>query len=371
MTALRSFAQRVGNIDISGIRKIFEAAGADSINLGLGQPDFDTPEHIKQAAINAIKDGFTGYTTNLGIPELRQALSGGFKLNNNFEVDPDDIIITSGASEALHIALLALVDQGDEVIMPDPGFVSYAPLTDLAGGRVVGVPLSENLTMTADIVANHITDKTRVLIINSPSNPTGTVQTRDEIRGLCEIADDHNIVIISDEVYEHIIYSGEHVSPAEYSDNTITINATSKTYAMTGWRLGYAAAPHDITEQMLKAHQYVQACANSIAQMAALAAVTGPQDCVIEMRDSFRRRRDLLMNGLREMGLDCVEPQGAFYAFPKVDNSIEAVQELLEKGVITTPGTAFGSNGDGYIRLSYATSDENILRALEIMGQVL
>jgi len=341
MTSNRRFAERVEKIDISGIRKLFEGAGPNAINMGLGQPDFDTPDHIKQAAIDAINDGFTGYTTGLGVPELRQALSVKFELFNKFQVAPDDIIITSGASEALHIALLALVGPGDEVLVPDPGFVSYVALTDISGGRAIGVPLTDTFTFNAETVAEYITDKTRVLVVNSPSNPTGGVQTRDEIQGLCELADDHNITIISDEVYEHIIYEGEHVSPASISENVVTINATSKTYAMTGWRLGYVAAPHDITEQMLKAHQYVQACANSIAQKAALAAITGPQECVAEMRESFLRRRDLLIKGLKDLGIECVVPKGAFYAFPKVDNSMEAVMKLLEAGVITAPGSAF------------------------------
>jgi aspartate aminotransferase len=371
MTSNRRFAERVEKIDISGIRKLFEGAGPNAINMGLGQPDFDTPDHIKQAAIDAINDGFTGYTTNLGLLELRQALAVKFEQFNNFQVAFDDIIITSGASEALHIALLALVEPGDEVLVPDPGFVSYVALTDISGGRAVGVPLTDTFTLDAETVAEYITDKTSVLVINSPSNPTGGVQTRGEIQGLCELADDHNITIISDEVYEHIIYEGKHVSPASISNNVVTINATSKTYAMTGWRLGYVAAPHDITEQMLKAHQYVQACANSIAQKAALAAITGPQECVVEMQESFLRRRDLLMKGLKDIGIECVEPKGAFYAFPKVDNSMEAVMKLLDAGVITAPGSAFGPRGEGHIRLSYATSDEDILRALDIMGQVL
>ncbi|MDT8402874.1 MAG: aminotransferase class I/II-fold pyridoxal phosphate-dependent enzyme, partial [Bacteroidales bacterium] len=216
----RKFAKRVESIDISGIRKIFESAGPNAVNMGLGQPDFDTPYHIKQAAIDAIIDGFTGYTANLGILELRQALRDKFMQENHFDVAPDDIIITSGASEALHIALLALVEPGDEVLVPDPGFVSYRALSGFAGGNVVGVPLSENFTLTADTVAEHITGRTRVLFINSPSNPTGSVQTRDEIKELCRLAEDHNITILSDEVYEHFIYSGEHVSPASLYENT-------------------------------------------------------------------------------------------------------------------------------------------------------
>ncbi len=364
------FSKRVKGIDISGIRKMFEGAGPDSINLGLGQPDFDTPEHIKKAAIDAINKGFTGYTMNLGIPELRQAICRKFEIENHFTARPDEVIVTSGASEALHLAVESLVDAGDEVIVPDPGFVSYYALTTLAGGKAVGVPLGEDLTMKPEDVNESITPKTAALIINSPSNPTGTVQTGEEIKALAEIAEDNCITIISDEVYEHFIYEGEHVSPARFTDNVITINAVSKTYAMTGWRIGYAAARKDYIEQMLKVHQYMQACACSISQKAALAAIEGPQDCVMEMCQSFKRRRDILLEGLHEMGIKCVKPQGAFYAFPEVEDE-DASQELLSSGVIVVPGTAFGENGRGHIRISYSTSEQNLKRALGIMERVL
>jgi aspartate aminotransferase len=364
------FSQRVKSLDISGIRKMFEGAGPNAINLGLGQPDFDTPEHIKRAAIDAINKGFTGYTANLGIPELREALSKKFEMDNSFSVSRDEVIVTSGASEALHLALQALVDIGDEVLVPDPGFVSYSPLAKMAGGKVVGVPLGEKLTLTPDAVNERITPKTRAIIINSPSNPTGTVQTREEIKGLAEIAEENDITIISDEVYEHFIYEGEHVSPAQFTDNVITINAVSKTYAMTGWRIGYAAARKEYVEQMLKVHQYIQACACSIAQKAALAAIEGPQDCVIEMRESFRARRDILMEGFRSMGIKCVKPQGAFYAFPEVADE-EAPSKLIKNGVIVTPGSAFGENGKGHLRISYSTSEANLRKALGIMEKVL
>ncbi|VVB94926.1 Aromatic-amino-acid aminotransferase 2 [uncultured archaeon] len=363
------FSERVKGIDISGIRKMFEGAGPDAINLGLGQPDFDTPEHIKKAAISAINKGFTGYTPNMGIPELREALCRKFKKENHFTVTPGEVIVTSGASEALHLAMQALVGEGDEVLVPDPCFLSYLALTRMAGGKVVGVPLGKELTLSPDAVNESITPKTRVLIINSPSNPTGTVQKKNDLKALAEIADDNNITIVSDEVYEHFIYEGEHVSPAEFSDNVITINAVSKTYAMTGWRIGYAAARKEYTEQMLKVHQYIQACACSISQKAALAAIEGPQDCVSEMRESFRGRRDLLMEGLREMGIKCVKPEGAFYAFPEVEDE-DAPQKLLARGVIVVPGAAFGEHGRGHIRISYATSEENIKKALGIMEKV-
>lgn len=364
------FSQRVKSLDISGIRKMFEGAGPNAINLGLGQPDFDTPEHIKKAAIDAINKGFTGYTANLGIPELREALCAKFKRENHFTVAPDEIIVTAGASEALHLALQAMVDNGDEVLVPDPGFLSYSALTKLAGGKVVGVPLGEKLTLTPEAVNECLTPKTRAIIINSPSNPTGTVQTRAEIKGLADIAEDNEITIISDEVYEHFIYEGEHVSPAQFTDNVITINAVSKTYAMTGWRIGYAASRKDYIEQMLKVHQYIQACACSIAQKAAFAAIQGPQDCVREMRESFRARRDILMEGFGSMGIKCVMPQGAFYAFPEVEDK-EAPQKLLKNGVIVTPGSAFGVNGKGHIRISYSTYEANLRKALGIMKRVL
>ncbi|MCX9012310.1 MAG: pyridoxal phosphate-dependent aminotransferase [Candidatus Methanoperedens sp.] len=364
------FSERVKSIDISGIRKMFEGAGPNAINLGLGQPDFDTPEHIKKAAIEAINSGFTGYTANLGIPELRLALCGKFEQENNFTVAPDEVIVTSGASEALHLALAALIDRGDDVLIPDPGFVSYSALTKMAGGSVVGVPLGDKLTLEPEKVNECITPRTKVLIINSPSNPTGTVQTKKDIKGLAQIAEDTGITIISDEVYEHFIYEGEHVSPAQFTDNVITINAVSKTYAMTGWRIGYAAARKEYIEQMLKVHQYIQACACSIAQKAALAAIEGPQDCVRDMCASFKRRRDILLEGLRAMGIKCVKPQGAFYAFPQVVDE-NAPQKLIKNGVIVVPGASFGENGKGHIRLAYSTSEENLRKALGVMERVL
>lgn len=363
------FTKRVSDIDISGIRKMFEGAGTEAINLGLGQPDFDTPEHIKKAAIDAIKEGFTGYTIGTGIPELRQAISEKFKKENNIEVSPEEIMVTSGASEALHIALEALVQSGDEVLVPDPGFVSYSALTKIADGKVIGVPL-EDLKMSPDTVSEYLTDKTKVLVINSPSNPTGMVQTKYEIKGFADLAEDHNITIISDEVYEHFIYEGEHVSAAQFTEKVITINAVSKTYAMTGWRLGYLAANSEYLEQMLKVHQYVQACANSISQKAALAALTGPQNCVIEMGSEFRKRRDLLLKGFKEIGIKCIEPKGAFYAFPEVYDGLSVAEKCIKNGVIVVPGSAFG-NAPNNIRVSYAASRDNIKRGLEIMERIL
>jgi len=368
---LTKFSENVTRIDSSGIRKIFEAAGSEAINLGLGQPDFDTPEHIKKAAIKAIHEGFTGYTFGSGIPELRAALCTKFKEENRFEVAPEEIIVTSGASEALAISLAALLNPGDEVLISNPGFVSYNALTGILGGKAVSVPLAEDFTLKPEAVLEKLSPKTKALILNSPSNPTGAVAEKADVKALAEIAEDHDFTIISDEVYEYFVYEGEHVSPARYSDKVITVNATSKSYAMTGWRLGYLAAAKEYIEQMLKVHQYIQACANSIAQKAAYAAVTGPKTSVFAMRAEFRKRRDVLVKGLNELGMECALPKGAFYAFPKVKDSAEVASKLISNGVVVVPGTAFGSEGDGFIRISYAASMEDINRALEIMERVL
>ncbi|HMK48045.1 MAG TPA: pyridoxal phosphate-dependent aminotransferase [Methanocella sp.] len=365
------FDKRVTGINISGIRKMFEGAGPGAINLGLGQPDFDTPQHIKDAAIRAICEGFTGYTVNMGVPELRDALSEKFSNENGLSYAPSEIMITAGASEALHIALQALCGPGDEVLVPDPGFVSYSALAKLAGASPIGVPLGEALKYDPEKLKDYITKKTRVIVLNSPSNPTGMVQSRKEVKAISEIATDRNITVISDEVYEHFIYDGQHhVSPALFSDNVVTVNASSKTYSMTGWRIGYVAARPEYTEQMLKVHQYVLACACSISQKASLAAITGPQDSVIVMREEFRRRRDYLIKELKAMGVPCVTPTGAFYAFPKVGDEEEIVAELLKKGVITTPGTSFGNYGKGYLRIAYSTSMTNLERSVAIMKTI-
>jgi len=365
------FAKRALDIDISGIRKMFEAAGPGAVNLGIGQPDFDTPEHIKQAAINAINEGFTGYTFGSGIVELREALSSKFQRENSIDVSSDELIVTSGASEALEIAIASLVNPGDEVLVANPGFVSYNSLIEIMGGLSSPLPLGDDLTIRPEDVVERINPKTKAMILNSPANPTGAVQSRSDMKAFAEIADDHNITLISDEVYEHFIYEGEHVSPAQFSDNVITVNAVSKTYSMTGWRLGYVAAKQEYTEQMIKIHQYVQACANSIAQKAALAAINGPMDPVIEMREEFRKRRNVLVEGLNSIGLKCDFPKGAFYAFPEVSDSAEVAAKLVSNGIIVVPGTAFGAGGEGHIRLSYATSMDNIKKALGIMEEVL
>lgn len=362
------FAQRVQGIEISGIRKIFEAAGADSINLGLGQPDFDTPQHIKDAAIKAITEGKTGYTNNTGIPELRNAICKKLTSENGISYNPDQLIVTAGASEALHIIMQALVDAGDRVLCPDPGFVSYAALATLAGGCPVSMPLTRDLHIDVE-KAKPLMDNARVMVLNSPANPTGAVENKESIRALVEYADDAGVIVVSDEVYEHFIYGKRHWSSARFGENVVTVNATSKTYAMTGWRLGYLAAPDEIVDQCVKVHQYCQACATSISQYAALAAYTGDQSAVIMMRNEYQVRRDLICNGLSDLGFVFPVPEGAFYTFVPMKPAL--AQKIIKNGIIIVPGTAFGVNAPEYSRFSYATSRENLNRALERIQKIM
>jgi len=362
------FAERVQNLEISGIRKLFEAAGPDSINLGLGQPDFDTPAHIKEGAIQAIQEGKTGYTPNLGIPELRDALSRKFDRENGLRYAPSEIIVTAGASEALHIAMQAIINPGDRVLFSDPGFVSYGALAELAGGVPSPVPLDDHLHIDLDATFEAM-DGARAMVLNSPANPTGVVEPEETIRGIVEYADDQGVIVISDEVYEHFIYGATHYSAGRYGANVITINAASKTYAMTGWRIGSLAATQEIIDECLKVHQYILACATSISQYAALCAYTGDQSVVTGMRDEYHARRDLLAGGLQEMGFDFPLPEGAFYLFVPMDQDF--IEAIISSGVIIVPGPAFGDKGRGYARFSYAASRDMLHEALNRIEQLL
>ncbi len=365
------FASCTEKIEISGIRKCFEGAAPGSVNLGLGQPDFDTPVHIKKAAIASIQKGLCGYTPNCGVPDLRTALAEKFCSENRIDCTAEEIMVTSGASEALFLVIAALVDRGEEVLIGDPSFLSYAELIRLVGGRPVSVPLDDNLRLAPEAIEERISSKTKLIIVNSPSNPTGSVGTPQQMRAIAEIGEDRGIAVLSDEVYEHFIYQGEHVSPGRYSDNVITVNAVSKTYAMTGWRLGYLVAKGGALEQLLKIHQYVQACASSISQAAALQAITGPQECVAQMRDEFKARRDLLVKGFREMDVDIIEPDGAFYLFPRVGDGDAVAARLGKAGVIVVPGSAFGPGGKEHIRISYAAARSQLEEAMRRMKDIL
>lgn len=367
---MSDFAARVEAISISGIREVFEAAGADAINLGLGQPDFPTPDHVRHAAREAIDSGAVdGYTSNKGLASLREAIALTYDRLYGLSFSAEEVIATAGGSEALHLAMQAHVDPGQEVIIPDPGFVSYDALTRLAGGTPRPIPLRQDFTLDPATVEEAITEETAAFVVNSPANPTGAVQSVDDMKAFAAIADKHDVLCLSDEVYEHIVFSGEHRSPAEFteSDNTVVVSACSKTYSMTGWRLGWVIASERRIERMLRVHQYAQACASAPAQFAAEAALTGPQDRVEAMVSAFRERRDVLLDGLADAGLETPTPRGAFYAMPAVPNGW--VDAVIDRGVIVVPGSAFGENGTGHARLSYATGMDELQEAIEIMQE--
>ncbi|MBU4535178.1 MAG: pyridoxal phosphate-dependent aminotransferase [Euryarchaeota archaeon] len=365
-------ANRVKSIELSQIRKMFEKTSPDAINLGIGEPDFDTPPHIRRAVVDALEEGFTHYTSNKGIIELREAISEKLKADNNIQSSPEEIIVTVGASEALYMCTQALVNPGDEVLIPDPGFLSYDACVKLAEGKPIPIPLKKenNFQMTVADVEERITPKTKALILNSPSNPTGSVMKKEDVKAIAELTQDKGIFIISDEIYEKIIYEGQHHSPGEFSDKAITINGFSKTYAMTGFRVAYAAAQEEIIEELLKVHQYNTACASSISQKGAFAALEGPQDCVADMVGEFKRRRDMVVSRLNEMGWPCSLPEGAFYIFPAVGNSFEFVKKALENEVVVVPGEGFGKCGENHIRISYATSYDALETALDRMESI-
>lgn len=365
------YSERVSGIDLSGIRKLFDAfasAGPGAIDLGIGQPDFDTPEHIKEAAIDAIRRGKTGYTPGPGIPELRGAISEKLKKENGLDYSPEHILVTAGGSEALHLVMEALVNPGERVLVPDPGFVSYRPLTRIAGGEPVGMPV--DASMHTDVEqAKELLDGAKVCILNSPSNPTGMVEPKESIRAIVEYADDCGVWVISDEVYEHFCYDSDFVSAARFGENVITINAASKTYAMTGWRLGFLAAPPEAITACLKVHQYCQACATSISQYAAWEAYAGDQSAVKMMREEYLARRDLLYCGLSGMGLEFPRPEGAFYMF--VPFGAEKVSAIISDGILIVPGSSFGSDCGDYARVSYATSRDNLKQAVERIQSII
>lgn len=367
---MSGFAARVERISISGIREVFEAAGADAINLGLGQPDFPAPPHAKEAAVEAIRDGRAdGYTENKGMLPLREAIAAKHERDQGIDVDPANVIATAGGSEALHVAIEAHVDAGQEVVIPDPGFVSYDALTKLADGVPKPVPLREDLTIDPAAIEEAITDDTAAFVVNSPGNPTGAVSPEEDVREFARIADEYDVVCISDEVYEYTVFEGEHRSPAEFAetDNVVVVNSASKLYSMTGWRLGWVYASASRIERMIRVHQYVQACASAPSQFAAEAALTGPQDRVDEMCRSFRERRDVLLDGLADVGIDCPTPHGAFYAMPRVPDGF--VDACIDRGVVIVPGEAFGAHGSGLARVSYATATEELTEAIEIMAE--
>ncbi|MFC1993453.1 aminotransferase class I/II-fold pyridoxal phosphate-dependent enzyme [Chloroflexota bacterium] len=376
----RIISKRVNQVSPSGIRKFFDLlASVDGvISLGVGEPDFVTPWHIREAAIDSLEKGYTMYTSNSGMPELRQELSRHLKDTYNLEYDPDgEILITVGVSEALDLAMRAILDLGSEVIMPEPCYVSYDASVILAGGTPVMVPTNEesNFEISAAEVEARVTNKTKAILIGYPANPTGAVMTRERLSEIAEVARRHNLLVISDEIYARLVYGVEHTCFATLpgmKESTIFLGGFSKSYAMTGWRIGYAVATREIISAMTKIHQYTMMCAPTMAQVAAIEALKSGEDSVIEMVEDYNRRRLIIVKGLCDIGLSCFEPKGAFYAFPSIKRTGLTSEEfaeklLMEEKVAVVPGSAFGQCGEGYVRCCYATSLADIEEALSRM----
>lgn len=372
----------------SGIRKMFELAQKceDLVNVAVGDPDFDTPPHIIEAASKAMREGYTHYTASAGLIEFREAVAEKLKRKNRIDADPErEIMATAGAMGGLFLSMLALVDPGDEVLLPDPCFPNYTAQVIIAGGKPVYYPLKgENrFHVIVDDIRSRITPKTKAILINSPSNPTGAVFTEKELREIAETALEYDIYVISDEAYEDFIYDGaKHISIAsfpEMKERTISIFTFSKSYAMTGWRIGYLVAPEEIINVMLEMQEHTVVHPSSISQIAAVAALHGPQDCVQNMLKEYAERREIITRELSSMpGVICQRPEGAFYAFPNIKGtgmtSEKLAMYLLEEAkVVTVPGSAFGKGeqGEGYLRISYSISREKILEAMERMRRAL
>ncbi len=370
-------SRQVRRIAPSGIRKFFDllASMEGVISLGVGEPDFATPWHIREAAIFSLEQGHTMYTSNLGMPELRQELSRYLQNTYQVEYDPNgELLITVGVSEGLDLSMRAILNPGDEVIMPDPHYVSYDACVILAGGKPVKVPTAEenNFEISAADIEALITDKTRAILIGYPANPTGAVMSREKLAQIAEVVQRHQILVISDEIYAKLVYGMEHTCVATLpgmKENTILLGGFSKAYAMTGWRIGYAAARREIIAAMTKIHQYTMLCAPIMGQMAAIEALRTGEDSAIEMAEEYNRRRLVIVKGFNDIGLSCFEPRGAFYAFPSVKCTGMTSEEfaeklLLEERVAVVPGSAFGQHGEGYVRCCYATSLTDIEEAL-------
>lgn len=377
-------SKRVAHLSSSGIRRFFDLLSSMEgvISLGVGEPDFVTPWHIREAAIHSLEKGYTMYTSNYGLLPLRQELANHLKLLYGVSYDPySELLITVGVSEALDLAMRAIIDPGDEVLFPDPGYVSYNACILLAGGVPVPVPAAEEncFKLRVSDIEARITDKTKALLIGYPSNPTGAVMSQEELAEIARVVKRHNLLVISDEIYSRLVYGVKHTcfsSLPDMKERTILLSGFSKAYAMTGWRIGYAAAPAELIEAMTKVHQYTMLCAPIMGQMAALEALKAGEAAVQEMVEEYNQRRLVMVKGLRDIGLSCFEPRGAFYAFPSVKvtelSSEEFAEKLLiEEKVAVVPGSAFGQHGEGYVRCCYATSLGEIEEALKRMGRFI
>ena len=370
-------ADKIVEIKPSGIRKFFDIVTEmkDAISLGVGEPDFDTPWHIRDEGIYSLEKGRTFYTSNSGLKELKEEICHYTRRKQGVTYDPNhEVLVTVGGSEAIDIGLRAMINPGEEVLIPQPSYVSYEPCAVLAGGVPVIIELKEEneFRLTAQELEDAITDKTKVLILPFPNNPTGAIMERKDLEAIAEVIRRHDIFVMSDEIYAELTYKEKHVSIVEIEgmqERTILINGFSKAFAMTGWRLGYACGPREIVEQMTKIHQYAIMCAPTTSQYAAVEALRNGDDDVKEMRMAYNQRRRYLMNAFQEMGLECFEPFGAFYVFPCIKEFGMTSDEfagrfLAEEKVAVVPGTAFGDCGEGYLRISYAYSLDNLKVAI-------
>ncbi len=374
----RYLSDRVVTLKPSGIRKFFDIVATmdDVISLGIGEPDFTTPPAILEAGIQSLRNGETHYTSNAGVLQVRTALSKHLEKLYGIHYDPaTETLLTVGVSEALYLAMNALLDPGDEVIIPTPCFVSYQAEVELAGGVVVEIPsrFEDNFDLNLEAMRNAITPKTKVIFIGYPSNPTGAVASRETLMEVARLAEKHDLAVISDEIYDRLVYGVEHICFATLpgmKERTITLGGFSKAYAMTGWRIGYAAGPSELIGAMNRIHQYTIMCAPVTAQLAAIEALENGEEAVQMMVAEYDRRRRLIVDGLNHIGLPTFEPRGAFYAFPRVDltgldDETFAERLLQEEKVAVVPGSSFGAGGAGYVRCSYATAYEKIEEALK------
>jgi aspartate aminotransferase len=353
---------------------MFDLARSNAIHLGIGEPDFQPPVHVREALRKAVEEGFNKYGPSAGLPKLREAIARRLQKYNP-EITPDKIIVTAGATQALHTALFTVIEEGDEVLVPDPGFPLYPNEVRLAGGKPIFYPLLEENKYMPKIEELQATKRTKAIIVNSPSNPIGAVFDRRTIEALVEFAKEHKLIIFSDEVYDEILYDIEYTSFLGRYDRVVYINSFSKTYALTGWRIGYLVAEKVLLQEILKMHYYTVACPSTPVQYAALAALEGSQESVREMVAEFKKRRALMIKLLNQIkGFRCLTPGGAFYAFPSYKFKVASeklAKQILEKNVVCVPGNAFGKRGEYHLRFSYANSLENIKKGLELVKEVI
>ncbi|MFD1182768.1 aminotransferase class I/II-fold pyridoxal phosphate-dependent enzyme [Paenibacillus timonensis] len=375
-------APRVREIQPSGIRRFFDLASGskDIITLGVGEPDFITPWHVREACVYSLERGYTSYTSNAGTPELREAIAEYLDTSYQVKYNPkDEILVTVGGSEAIDLALRALIEPGDEILVPVPCYISYSPIASIGGGIPVEIETyaRHEFKLQAEDLKAKITPKSKVLILNYPSNPTGGIMTYEDWLPIAKIVEEHDLIVISDEIYSELTYGQKHVSFASIpgmKDRTILVNGFSKAFAMTGWRMGYACGHPDLIYAMLKIHQYTVMCAPVMGQVAALEALKNGLEEKDQMVESYNQRRRLIVQGLRDIGLECHEPQGAFYAFPSIASTGLSSEEfaqrlLLEAKVAAVPGNVFGAGGEGFLRCSYATGVNQLNEALNRMEQ--